>query len=172
MPPCVRNRSDWGYFVECKIVDGTKSVGLDCTEGVARWLAASTQRRAGPLTKLQTHAIVVERLEISVRSVAARELSRSPASAGAARASGEIHGNAVTDTVSREISTTENHADWTLPPTSCALPAADVFSRNIAFALDLVVSPRSLGGAHDEHCTARAVIAICRSMPPRRCHRW
>ena len=34
----VRNRSDWGFFVECKIVDGPKSIGLYCTEGVARFV--------------------------------------------------------------------------------------------------------------------------------------
>lgn len=39
IPPGVRNRSNWGYFVECKIVDGTKSVGLYCTEGVARFVS-------------------------------------------------------------------------------------------------------------------------------------
>lgn len=37
IPSGVRNRSDWGYFVECKIVDGAKSVGLYCTEGIARF---------------------------------------------------------------------------------------------------------------------------------------
>lgn len=37
IPPGVRNRGDWGYFVECKIVDGSRSIGLYCTEGVARF---------------------------------------------------------------------------------------------------------------------------------------
>lgn len=37
LPRGVRNRSDWGYFVECKIVDGTASVGLYCKHGVARF---------------------------------------------------------------------------------------------------------------------------------------
>lgn len=36
--PGVRDRSDWGYFVECKIIDGTKLAGLYCTEGVARFV--------------------------------------------------------------------------------------------------------------------------------------
>ena len=38
LPPGVRNRTDWGYFVECKIVDGAKSVRLYCSEGIARFV--------------------------------------------------------------------------------------------------------------------------------------
>lgn len=38
LPAGVRNRSDWGYFVECKIVDGPPSVGLYCKQGVARFV--------------------------------------------------------------------------------------------------------------------------------------
>ncbi len=41
LPPGVRNRSDWGYFVECKIVDGATSVGLYCSEGVVRFATAA-----------------------------------------------------------------------------------------------------------------------------------
>lgn len=37
IPAGVRNRGDWGYFVECKIVDGAKSIGLYCTQGIARF---------------------------------------------------------------------------------------------------------------------------------------
>lgn len=37
LPPGVRNRTDWGYFVECKIVDGSKSIGLYCTKGISRF---------------------------------------------------------------------------------------------------------------------------------------
>lgn len=37
VPRGVRNRTRWGYFVECKIVDGGRSVGLYCTEGIARF---------------------------------------------------------------------------------------------------------------------------------------
>ena len=33
----VCNRGDWGYFVECKVVDGAKSIGLYCTQGIARF---------------------------------------------------------------------------------------------------------------------------------------
>lgn len=36
-PMGVRNRGDWGYFIECKIVDGAKSIGLYCTQGIARF---------------------------------------------------------------------------------------------------------------------------------------
>jgi hypothetical protein len=38
LPHGVRNRTDWGYFVECKIVDGAKSIGLYCSEGIARFV--------------------------------------------------------------------------------------------------------------------------------------
>jgi hypothetical protein len=34
----VRNRSEWGYFVECKIVDGAVTIRLYCDEGVARFV--------------------------------------------------------------------------------------------------------------------------------------
>jgi hypothetical protein len=34
----VRNRTDWGYFVECKIIDGPRSISLYCREGIARFV--------------------------------------------------------------------------------------------------------------------------------------
>jgi hypothetical protein len=37
VPRDVRNSTDWGYFVECKIIDGAKSIGLYCTEGITRF---------------------------------------------------------------------------------------------------------------------------------------
>jgi hypothetical protein len=36
--PGVRNRGDWGWFVECKLIDGTASVGRYCEEGVQRFV--------------------------------------------------------------------------------------------------------------------------------------
>lgn len=38
IPRGVRNRTDWGYFIECKIIDGARSVGLYCNNGVARFV--------------------------------------------------------------------------------------------------------------------------------------
>ena len=37
VPLGVRNQTDWGYFIECKIVDGARSIGLYCHQGVARF---------------------------------------------------------------------------------------------------------------------------------------
>jgi hypothetical protein len=34
----VRNRSEWGYFVECKIIDGSVTIRLYCKEGVTRFV--------------------------------------------------------------------------------------------------------------------------------------
>jgi hypothetical protein len=39
VPTGVTNRSDWGMFVECKIVDGSDSVRLYCKEGIRRFTA-------------------------------------------------------------------------------------------------------------------------------------
>ncbi len=41
LPVGVRNRGDWGYFVECKIVDGAASIGLYCTQGVERFTSGA-----------------------------------------------------------------------------------------------------------------------------------
>jgi hypothetical protein len=41
LPVGVRNRGDWGYFVECKIVNGAASVGLYCTQGVERFTSGA-----------------------------------------------------------------------------------------------------------------------------------
>jgi hypothetical protein len=80
-PPDARNRSDWGYFVECKIIDGTKSVGLYCKQGVARftngeyaaWMPSSAllayvRDGSRPFATLQPHLAT----SFSTRSHAAR----------------------------------------------------------------------------------------------------
>jgi hypothetical protein len=45
VPRGVRNRSDWGYYVECKIIEGTTSIGLYCTQGVARFVSGEYSAR-------------------------------------------------------------------------------------------------------------------------------
>ena len=45
VPRGVRNRSEWGFFVECKIIGGTKTVALYCTEGVARFVSGEYSAR-------------------------------------------------------------------------------------------------------------------------------
>lgn len=45
VPHGVRNRCDWGYFVECKIVDGTSSVGLYCKNGLERFISGKYSAR-------------------------------------------------------------------------------------------------------------------------------
>lgn len=36
--PSVRNRTRWGWFVECKVIDGASSVRLYCKHGVQRFV--------------------------------------------------------------------------------------------------------------------------------------
>ena len=38
MPPLVRNRSSWGWFVECKLVDGARLERHYCRNGVQRFV--------------------------------------------------------------------------------------------------------------------------------------
>ncbi len=63
----VRNRSEWGFFVECKIIDGAATVALYCDQGIARFvrgeycarmpsggMVAYVRDRSAPYGALQT----------------------------------------------------------------------------------------------------------------------